>query len=80
MIVTATGQDGATDTIRVTFAVTNVDDKGMVTLLEMHPRSGAAATSIPADPDRAASRAQPGRGPGPAPQTGPAQTSTGQRR
>ena len=51
MTVTATGQDGATDTIRVTFAVTNVGEKGMVTLLEMRPRFGAAATSITADPD-----------------------------
>ena len=31
--------------------MTDVDEKGMVTLLEMHPRFGAAATSIPADPD-----------------------------
>ena len=31
--VTATGPDGAADTIGVTVAVTNVDEKGMATLL-----------------------------------------------
>ena len=51
MTVTATGPDGAADPIRVTVPVTKVDEKGMVTLLEMHPRVGAAATSIPADPE-----------------------------
>ena len=51
MTVTAAGPDGAADAIRMTVAVTKTDRKGMVTLLEMHPRSGAAATSIPADPD-----------------------------
>ena len=49
--VTATDPDGAADTIGVPVAVTNVDEKGMVTLLEMHPSFRAAATSIPADPD-----------------------------
>ena len=51
MTVTSTYTDGAADAIRVTVAVTQVDKKGMVTLLEMHPRFGAAATFIPADPD-----------------------------
>ena len=49
--VTATGPDGAADPIRVTVPVTKVDEKGMVTLLEMHPGFVAAATSIPADPE-----------------------------
>ena len=47
MTVTAADGDGAADTIRVTVEVTNVDGKGMVILLERHPRFGAAATSIP---------------------------------
>ena len=51
MSVTATGPDGAADTIGVTVAVTNAEEKGMAALLGMHPRFGAAATSIPADPD-----------------------------
>ena len=51
MSVTATGPDGAADTIGVTVAVTNAEEKGMAALLGMHPRVGAAATSIPADPD-----------------------------
>ena len=35
----------------MTVAVTNVDEKGMVTLSEMRPRVGAAVTAILADPD-----------------------------
>ena len=42
--VGSTDPDAAADTIRVTVAVTNVDERGMVTLPEMRLMAGAAVT------------------------------------
>ena len=68
--IAAPNPKGAADATRVTIAATNAEEKGMAALLEMHPKLGGAATSN--QPTRTGElRAQTGRGPGPAPRTGP---------
>ena len=49
--VTATDGDNASDTIMVTIMVTNVNEKGMVTLSTMQPLVGTELTATLTDPD-----------------------------